>query len=174
MHSYYICYCLLNQCFRPKTFGDCWDASPTLVLRACNSVAVTFVTWQLKKAAVGTKNLKILVLFLAWKSFLCLSGSASQDSQLYCQSGLEARPPPPSLHQHYYSRSQIDIDPGESLREAQTVAMDITNRGPMAAEAPSSAVSSSKIGHTEYISLWSNPVLNSQFPVFPPPFQFFH
>lgn len=80
--------------------------------------------------------------------FAAFSGSASQDSQLYCQSGLEARPPPPSLHQHYYSRSQIDIDPGESLREAQTVALDITNR-PMA-QAPASSAVSSEIGHRIY------------------------
>ena len=77
------------------------------------------------------------------KKFLCFSfllGSASQDSQLYCQTGLEGRPPPPSLHQHYFSRSQIDIDPGEPNQT-----MDITNSRP--GPVPQASAVSSKIGH---------------------------
>jgi hypothetical protein len=36
--------------------------------------------------------------------------ASSKDPQLYCQTGLEDRPPPPSLHQHYnrdYSQNSL-------------------------------------------------------------------
>ena len=58
------------------------------------------------------------------------SGSASNNAdsqqrpQLYCQTGLEDRPPPPSLHQHYNSyyhmSSRSDIDhPGEAAEAVE-------------------------------------------------------
>ena len=49
--------------------------------------------------------------YFLFLSFFPLAARASNnDPQLYCQTGLEDRPPPPSLHQHYnrdYSQNSL-------------------------------------------------------------------
>ena len=88
--------------------------------------------------------LKWLFCFL----FFPLAARASNnDPQLYCQTGLEDRPPPPSLHQHYnrdYSQNSLgnkdyyhiaqpgnsgrpDIDPGDQMALAGNGNRDHSN-----------------------------------------------
>ena len=80
--------------------------------------------------------------------FFSLAARASNnDPQLYCQTGLEDRPPPPSLHQHYnrdYSQNSLgnkdyyhiaqpgnsgrpDIDPGDQMALAGNGNRDHSN-----------------------------------------------
>ena len=80
--------------------------------------------------------------------FFPLAARASNnDPQLYCQTGLEDRPPPPSLHQHYnrdYSQNSLgnkdyyhiaqpgnsgrpDIDPGDQMALAGNGNRDHSN-----------------------------------------------
>ena len=40
---------------------------------------------------------------ISFHLFVSVASASSNDPNLYCQTGLEDRPPPPSLHQHYNS-----------------------------------------------------------------------
>ena len=74
------------------------------------------------------KKIEILKCYNIYFTFFLKFSAASasnNDTQLYCQTGLEDRPPPPSLHQHYNSyyhiastSSRSDIDPGDDTRDS--------------------------------------------------------